>query len=696
MIRGLFFDAINQSIAAGYLIAAVILARLLLKNAPKNVYCVLWLLVGIRLVMPFSVVSVFSLIPSGVQVQSNIAEFTGYGIQDKSNNQTALDSVPASDIGHMDKEAAEAGKTAARESVHRPYVYFSIASVIWLAGIGAMLFYFMISWVRIVNRVRFAIPAKREGIKYYQCDSIAAPFLFGFFKTRIYVPSDLSEESFSYVLKHEVVHRQRRDYLIKPIGYLFLAVYWFNPLMWAAYILLCRDIELACDERVLKELGGEHKKEYALALLSCSVNHRTIAACPVAFGETGVKGRIKNVLNYKKPTFWVIAVTVVVVAAVAVCFMTEKVETDTAQNNGGTRFVMKNPANPQGTNKGSAVSGQQPKDAFREETSDTINQQEQPAKNNAEFEDELKAKQDELDQKQEELDAEITALQEELAVTEDDIQRELLKQKLVQLEEELAQLEEEKEAVLLQRNALNGEEATVDYGSVKQWAQAFCGRDGRTIIEMADEAVINDMSDALGLERGVNDNDEPYAAFGWSSPWPWSGEEEPVNYRILSATDKDAVILYYAWVSDPHVTVWREDLSYTVKDGEFQVTSQHIDFLEGICVAEEFYQAYPDGIINGTPMDYYAYNGAGEALNDNAKNPNMAGAYGGLDAPDTAAVRLLNLLNNENKVAADVEYVNEEKTEAVVTFTFLENASTAKVRMIKPYGEDSIWLPQTY
>ena len=167
--------------------------------------------------------------------------------------------------------------------------------------------------------------------------------------------------------------------------------------------------------------------------------------------------------------------------------------------------------------------------------------------------------------------------------------------------------------------------------------------------------------------------------------------------KTCNASEDKAVILYYAWVSDPHVTVWREELSYTVQDGKFQVTSQQLQFLDGICIADEFYAAYPDGVINGTMLDYYAYNEAGETLNSNAKNPDMAlSGYAGLDQPDTAAINLLNILKNENKVTVNVEYTNAQETQAVVTFAFLEDASTAKVRMIKPYGEDSIWLPQTY
>lgn len=624
MVQGMFLDIINQSIAAGFLIAAVIVARALLKRAPKNVCYILWLLVGIRLVMPFSVVSVFSLIPSGAQVQKDIREFTGtYDADNKREDMAETDASADESYLNMEMIQEIGNNDKSDESINRPVVYFSIASVIWLAGIGVMLFYLVISWYRIWQKVRFSLPSEWEGIKYYQCESIDAPFLFGFFKARIYVPAGLGAQELGYVLKHETVHRQRRDYLIKPVGYVLLAVYWFHPLVWAAYVLLCRDIELACDERVIRELGGAHKKEYASALLACAISHKTIAACPVAFGETGVKGRVKNVLSYKKPSFWVTVCAAVVCAVVMICFMTEKVETNAAlTGNDGTRFVMKNSSKTQVFQNAAGQSG----GITNINIADTENASNRTG-------------------------ADVT--QHNYAVD------------------------------------------TQEY--VMQWAKAFCDRDAETIMELADENLKTQLSDSLNLSWGVNDSNEPYAAFGWSSPWPWGSEKEPKNYRILSTSDKEAVILYYAWVSDPHVTVWREELSFTVKDGVFLVTSEHIRFMEGICVAQEFYEAYPDGVIDGTMMDYYAYNQAGEVLNDNSKNPDMAqSAYGGLDTPDMAAVKLLNLLQNENKVAAEVEYLNEEQTQAVVTFTFLENASTAKVRMIKPYGEDSIWLPQTY
>ena len=636
MIRGLFLDVINQSIAAGYLIVAVIVARVLLKRAPKSVCCILWLLVGIRLIMPFSVESVFSLIPSGVELQNDIRQITGTNAADAPKEIVAGTDTSAK-ADYIDEETiwTMGINNNNAESINRPFVYFSIASAVWCAGMGIMLLYLMISWLRVGRRVRMAIPKEREGVKYYQCETIDTPFLFGLITPRIYVPSGLCGADLEYVLKHENAHAKRRDYLIKPAGYVLLTIYWFHPLVWAAYLLLCRDIELACDERVVRTLGGEEKKAYSLALLTCAVNHGGIAACPVAFGETGVKERVKNVFRYKKPSFWVLAAAVTVVVVVAVCFMTEKSTAAAINDNGTKQLVMVNNAQTQAAQNAVQDLG----GIINTDIAD-------------------------VDNKQSENDLEETFLLSENMIVDTDAHHE----------------------ITTHNYYVNPE------SYVRQWAEAFCNRDGRVIIALAEEGMQEELSDTLGLSQGVDDNNEPYVTFGWSSPWPQGS-----SYKIVSASDSKAVILYYAWVSDPHVTVWREELSYTMRDGEFRVTSQDMQFLEGICVAEEFYAAYPDGVINGTMMDYYAYNQAGEALNENAKNPNMAsGAYDGLDQPDTAAIKLLNLLKNQNKVTAVVEFTNEENTEAVVTFTFLENASTAKVRMIKPYGEDSIWLPQTY
>lgn len=309
----IFLNILNLSITANYMIAAVILARFLLKKVPKSVCCFLWFLVGLRLIVPFSIESVFSLVPNqtAIEIESEIP------IYEQPQQDTSYTADLPSPV--LDNVAPHQVKTQDQATS-----YIRIVSRIWVVGIALLVLYLFVSWYQLKNKVRTAIPCMYKDIKYYQCDNISSPFLFGLINPKIYVPSILSVSFLEYVLKHELAHRRRRDYVIKPIGYLLLTVYWFNPFVWAAYLLLCRDIELACDEYVIKELGTDCRKNYSQALLSCSVSRKTIAACPVAFGEVGVKRRIKNVLNYRKPTFWVLITVAMVCIVIVVCFMTQK------------------------------------------------------------------------------------------------------------------------------------------------------------------------------------------------------------------------------------------------------------------------------------------------------------------------------------------------------------------------------------
>ncbi len=311
----LFLKILNMSITAGWLILAVILLRLLLRKAPKYLCCAMWALVGIRLICPFSFESMLSLIPSAETVPQEIiysdepAINSGiYALNSTVNPIISQELAP--DIG---------------ESANPMQIITLIASALWIIGMAAMLIYSLISYLKIKRNVGASLPV---GENIFICDSISSPFILGIFKPKIYLPSDISDERKEYVIAHEKAHLRRRDHWWKPLGFLLLSVYWFNPLIWAAYILLCRDIELACDEKVIKEMDREDIKAYSEALLSCSVSRKMIAACPVAFGENGVKGRIKSVLNYKKPAFWVILIAVIACLAVAVGFMTNPVEKD--------------------------------------------------------------------------------------------------------------------------------------------------------------------------------------------------------------------------------------------------------------------------------------------------------------------------------------------------------------------------------
>lgn len=301
-----FFWVVNTSISASFLVAAIVVLRLVLKKAPKAVFVVLWGLVALRLVCPFTLESALSLIPSAETIPT---EQFMYQYEQHDDYNLAIVDNPI----YPEAITYTAGSVG---SVGFKSVVYYLA---WLGGIGAMLVYTAVSYIIVRHKVKISAPL-RENIRL--CDGIKTPFILGIFKPKIYIPSDMNENDTELVIAHEKAHLRRRDHLWKPLGFLLLSVHWFNPVMWVAYILLCRDIELACDEKVIKNLGDEIKKSYSEALLNCSVPRKMIAACPLAFGEVGVKQRIKSVLNYKKPAFWIIVIAVIASIVVAVCFMT--------------------------------------------------------------------------------------------------------------------------------------------------------------------------------------------------------------------------------------------------------------------------------------------------------------------------------------------------------------------------------------
>ncbi|MBE6771115.1 MAG: hypothetical protein E7547_03100 [Ruminococcaceae bacterium] len=306
-----FFWVLNTSISASFLVAAIIILRLILKKAPKAMIVALWGMVAIRLICPFSLESALSLIPSEETIPTEQFQY-----QETRHDDYELQII-SNPIYPEEVEHKMLG-TVENNSIKSIYVYFG-----WLGGMGIMLVYSAASYIIIKRKVRISAPYKDDILL---CDGIKTPFILGVFKPKIYLPSDIPNEEKEYVIAHEKAHLKRRDHWWKPLGFLLLSVHWFNPLMWVAYILLCRDIEFACDEKVIKSLGEEGKKPYSEALLNCSVPRKMIAACPVAFGETGVKSRIKSVLNYKKPAFWVILIAVILSIVLAVCFMTNPVK----------------------------------------------------------------------------------------------------------------------------------------------------------------------------------------------------------------------------------------------------------------------------------------------------------------------------------------------------------------------------------
>ena len=311
----IFLKLLNISITAGYLVVAVILARTALKKAPKWVNCVLWAMVAVRLLLPISVESVLSLVPSVQTIPEDIAVTSDPGIN---SGLIYLNDA----INPVITEKLSPHVTEGKNPME---ILLEISTAVWAAGALAMLLYGAVSYLRLKKQVAPSI--KSEG-KIYYCDCIASPFILGMIRPRIYLPSNIGASELSYVTAHELAHIKRGDHLWKPLGFLLLSVYWFNPLLWAAYILLCRDIEGACDEKVVKDMDIEDKKSYLSVLVSYSVERKRISACPLAFGETNVKGRVKSVLNYKKPAFWIIFASVVICIALSVFFLTDPIGDD--------------------------------------------------------------------------------------------------------------------------------------------------------------------------------------------------------------------------------------------------------------------------------------------------------------------------------------------------------------------------------
>ncbi len=301
----IFVKLLNMSIAASWLVAAVLILRQLLKRTPKWITCVLWALVALRLIFPFYVESHFSLIPSAEVIPQDIVTSQTPAIH------SGIPAVNSAVNPVVTQQVMERGNVL--ENV------LSAAALVWAVGTAAMILYGVVSWLLLRHRVKASI-LLRENI--YLCDNVDSPFVFGFFRPRIYIPSGMEEEQLAYVLAHEKAHIRRGDHCWKPLSFWLLAVYWFNPLLWLAYILLCRDIERACDEKVIADMDNADKKGYSQALVACSVHRRMIMACPVAFGEIGIKTRIKGVFSYKKPTVWILAAAVLVCGITAVCFLT--------------------------------------------------------------------------------------------------------------------------------------------------------------------------------------------------------------------------------------------------------------------------------------------------------------------------------------------------------------------------------------
>lgn len=571
-----------MSVSAGVLIVVVILARKLLQKTPKWIHCILWGMVGIRLICPWNIEASFSLAPNAQVISSEVNTV---------NPKVQTNFVPLDQTAnrYLTKYYFDSISVPVKDGVMDPVKFISS---LWICGVAVLLLYALFSYMRIYRKVRESI-AVEENI--YICDHIEAPFIFGIFNPRIYLPSDLKDLQTRNVLAHEKAHIKRLDYLWKPLGFLLLAVYWFQPLCWIAYILFCRDIEMACDERVVRDWNMEQKKEYSLALLSFHTPGKLVTVCPLAFGEVSVKQRVKGVLNFRKPTFWLLTSALLACVIIAALFLTNpKSGGDKAIGTDVDRISTEQ-AQPDNTNESGTV---------------------------------------------------------------------------MSTEEPLTPSEQQAFA--------------------ENWARAFSDRDGATIESFSTDKVKKQLEQEQLLIM-----DEGDAIFGWSSPWPmWdTSVDQNAGYTITLASENSytASILYYAWSSDPHVTVWKEDVTFEKKEGNYQMTDETFHTYEYIASAAEFDEAYP--AINGTPMDY-TVNGFGEIL---AKNALLSSStlYQNLQDPVQACRYFLNLLDNENKVK--VEKTMDETSEGTqVMITFTEDGGKRYVKMIQPENMNGIWIPQDY
>lgn len=309
----IFLKFVNMGIAAGWLVPVVMLLRLALRRAPKGLVLVLWGIVALRLVLPVSIQSIFSLIPSTETISPQIVYMQEPQIR---SGITAFNSA-------VNPVITQAFAPDPGASVNPLQIFMTVAAVCWIAGIAVMLLYALISYGRLHRRVRTAV---LFADRIYQSEYVVSPFVLGIVRPRIYLPFRMAQKDLEYVVAHEQAHIRHRDHWWKLVGFVLLALYWFHPLIWAAYVLFCRDLELACDERVVKNFSVAQRADYSEALLTCSVPRKMAAVCPPAFGEMGVAARVRNVLHYKKPAFWLVAAAVLTCAAVAVCFLTNPEE----------------------------------------------------------------------------------------------------------------------------------------------------------------------------------------------------------------------------------------------------------------------------------------------------------------------------------------------------------------------------------
>lgn len=553
-MRIIFLNVLNMSYTASLVILVIIVVRFLIRKVPKIFSYALWSVVLFRLLCPITFESIWSIFPQNngiMSFESRMLESpiptVNEAVGEEENAEVELSSV----VNIQEKSM----------NMNPMKMLLWICQGIWAVGIFALIGYRIISVVYLRNKLKKVNPYQDN---IYVVDNIRTPFVLGIIRPRIYLPTGLKEEERNYIIIHEKMHIKRLDPVIKTIAFLALCIHWFNPFVWLAFSLFGKDMEMSCDEAVLRQCGYGIKKEYSQLLLRLTVDTSLRNSAVTMFGEGNVKTRIKNILSYKQTKKGIM-----IIAAIL------------------TLFII-------------------------------------------------------------------------LGLTGN------------------------------QKGTINNEEQSMIYKeAVQTWANAFCDRDWKTIVSLTSE------SGKASMEKsGILMKEENGYTFGWSSPWPFQLEESEKNerYQIVSFDEKEAVIIYYAVVSDPKVIVWKESISYEMKNGEFQVLSENIKFYDSIISKQEYEEAYSNGKINHSSMDY-STNGFGEYLNMGALEEESGNYYRLLCDPEISVFMLLNIsLDGQVTVQRIDAEVGAPKGAVQLEIQFPDGIQ--KINMIQPYGENGIWIPQ--
>lgn len=708
-----FLAFLQKNGMVAIVILAVFAVRFLFRKYPKKYSYCLWAIVGIRMVFDLPLSSRFSLFNLFQPFEKSTKSVRTISQQ---VNNAAVEHQASAMVQNFESAVGNAASSVETSTITAAQMVLNVLFFVWITGMIGMLLYGIYSYVKCRKLVRTAVILEKSLSVYkpltrsenekqksqrttcvWECDQIPSPFVLGIFCPNIYIPFRMEEQQQQYILAHECCHIRRLDPLWKMFSFVLLAVYWWNPLVWLAFFYMVRDMEMSCDEAVIAAFGNEIKKGYSESLLSFAIECHPYSFAPVAFGEGDARKRIKNVLNFKKPHTWMAVIAGILIVIVAVVCLTNQTEfvcgTYTYEYNEESDFVL---ADFKVTFREDGIyeyyegplSSYIGIGTYSIENDILTMKGDADAGNNSLHRFRIKGKRIYFMEKESDNFTYIKVKDGQSFVLTSAVGEDSSSGENFSSSESAG--EEIQSTQIPEVETSEGENTPIDAKteeSFHQWATAFCQRDVKTILRLSTKAAQKDLTEQQLL---MGDG------FGWSSPWPWdtqpwSGADTSgdTDYMLYSVDTKKqmAEFLYYARVSDPHVTVWKETIHYTHKEGNFQVMQEELQMYDYIASAAEFDSAYALG-INLTPMDYKT-NGLGKIINERSVN------YGYKDDPlmdpIQSAKYFLNLLDNENKVQMEKVSKGEE---VLLNIHFMEDGKTRQVKMVQPWGKDGIWIPQ--